>query len=98
MVLASICGSRASNGYGSGGRVKATGFSSDFEFGLGFFVSASKRPGAAPPALINPAPTMPVPTINLRRLMATSGDALTRVRLRAGLYRYTADDGKASAR
>src|SRR5712664_533215 len=87
MVLASMCGSRASNEYGSGGRVKATGFSSECEFGLGFFVSASKRSGTAPPALINPAPTMPVPTINLRRLMATSSDALARVRVRAD---YTA--------
>src|SRR5260370_22048950 len=87
MVLASMCGSRVSNEYGSGGRVKATGFSSECEFGLGFFVSASKRSGTAPPAPTNPAPTMLVPTINLRRLMATSSDALARVGVRAD---YTA--------
>src|SRR5260370_12248972 len=82
MVLASMCGSRAANGYGSGGTVNATGFSSDCEFELGFLVSASNRPGTAPPAPISPAPTMPLPAINLRRFMATSSDALTRVRVR----------------
>src|SRR5258707_12338841 len=87
MVLASMCGSRASNGYGSGGTVNATGFSSDCEFELGFLVSASNRPGTAPPAPISPAPTMPLPAINLRRFMATSSDALTRVRVRGD---YTA--------
>ena len=90
MVLASMCGSKASNGYGSGGSVKATGFSSDCEFELGFFVSASNRPGTALPAPISPAPAMPVPTINLRRLMAASSDALTPVREHAD---YTAIPG-----
>src|ERR1700674_4411859 len=87
MVLASMCGSRASNGEGSGGTVNATGFSSDCEFELGFLVSASNKPGTAPPAPTSPAPTMPLPAINLRRLMAASSDALTRVRVRAN---YTA--------
>jgi len=35
------------------GTVNATGFSSDFEFELGFAVSASKRPGRAPPAQVS---------------------------------------------
>src|SRR3979409_1368608 len=94
MVLASMCGSRASNGYGSGGSVKATGFSSDCEFELGFFVSASNRPGTALPAPISPAPTMPVPTINLRRLMAASRRRAHASQRARGLYRYTGDDGK----
>src|ERR1700757_1444813 len=93
MVLASMYGSRASNGYGSGGTVNATGFSSDCEFEMGFLVSASNRPGTAPPAPISPAPTMPVPVINLRRLMAASKRARA-TRRTCGLYRYIADGSK----
>src|SRR5712672_3143094 len=94
MVLASIWGSRASNGYGSGGTVNATGFSSDFEFELGIAVSVSKRPGRAAPAPIIPAPTTPEPERKRRRFMVSSNNALSRVRGARGLYRYTAKDRK----
>src|ERR1700730_8750220 len=85
MVLASIYGSSASNGYGSGGSVNATcfssgfatGFSSDCEFDLGFLVSASNTPGTAP---MTAAPTMPVPAMNLRRLMTASSTHYARQR------------------
>ena len=94
MVFASIYGSSASNGYGSGGSVNATcfssgfatGFSSDCEFDLGFLVSASNRPGTAPLTPMTAAPKMPVPAMNLRRLM-TASSTLKRVRKRVD---YTA--------
>src|ERR1700686_5910764 len=92
MVLASIYGSSASNGYGSGGSVNATcfssgfatGFSSDCEFDLGFLVSAPNTPGTA---TMTAAPTMPVPAMNLRRLMTASSRHYARQR---GRVDYTA--------
>src|SRR5260370_42302108 len=97
MVWASMCGSRASNGYGSGGTVNATGFSSDFEFELGFAVSASKRPGRAPPAPSIPAPTIPERERNRRRFMVSSNNTLSRVRGAGGLYRYITKDRKTNS-
>src|SRR5256885_11716827 len=84
MVLASMCGSSASNGYGNGGTVNATGFSSGFGFNFGvdpIGVSsgpecslgtvaklAPTRREKAALAPTNPAPAKPVP-INLRRFI-----------------------------
>src|SRR5713101_4709965 len=66
-------GSSASNEYGSGGTVKATGFSSRVRFESELFaVSARKRPGAAFPVPSNPAPAIPVFHKKLRRFMRTS--------------------------
>src|SRR6266852_906709 len=66
-------GSSASNEYGNGGTVKATGFSSRVRFESELFaVPARKRPGAAVPAPSNPAPTIPVFNKKLRRFMETS--------------------------
>src|SRR6266849_5097532 len=65
-------GSSASNEYGNGGTVKATGFSSRVRFESELFaVPARKRPGAAVPAPSNPAPTIPVFNKKLRRFMGT---------------------------
>src|SRR5271157_4405627 len=72
MVLASMVGSSASNEYGKGGTVNATGLSSTFRLRLkSDLVSACNRPGAALPAPSRPAPTMPLLTRNLRRSMET---------------------------
>src|SRR5258708_32770989 len=66
-------GSSASNEYGNGGKVKATGFSSRVRFESELVaVPARKRPGAAFPAPSNPAPTIPVLNKKLRRFMGTS--------------------------
>src|SRR5271157_5234913 len=72
MVLASMVGSSASNEYGKGGTVNATGLSSTFRLRLkSDLVSACNRLGAALPAPSRPAPTMPLRTRNLRRSMGT---------------------------
>jgi len=60
---------------------------------MGFFLSASNRLGTAPPAPMSPAPTMPVPAINLRRLMAASRRPCASQRT-CGLYRYMTDESK----
>src|SRR5258706_784400 len=85
MVLASMCGSRASNGYGSGGTVNATGFSSDCEFEMGFFISASNKPGTAHSnqSCANDASA----SDELAAIDGSPPDALTRLRGRAD---YTA--------
>src|SRR5271157_6118714 len=70
MVLASMVGSNASNEYGKGGTVNATGLSSTFRLGLkSDLVSACNIPEAALPAPSSPAPTIPLLIINLRRSM-----------------------------
>src|SRR5260370_36905062 len=66
-------GSSASNEYGNGGKVKATGFSSRVRFESELVAGpARKRRGAAFPAPSNPAPTIPVFNKKLRRFIGTS--------------------------
>src|SRR5260370_5586752 len=68
-----MVGSSASNEYGSGGTVNATGFSSKVRFESELVaVSARKKPGAEFPAPSNPAPTIPVFNKKLRRFMGSS--------------------------
>src|SRR5580693_8046996 len=70
MVLASMYGSSASNGYGSGGTVNATGFSSSLRFDSNSNAVPERKAADAPLlAPSNPAPAMPELTRNFRRFM-----------------------------
>src|SRR5216684_4605403 len=97
MVLASMCGSSASNGYGSEGTVNGTGFSPSLRFESELIaVPARKKPGAEFPAPSSPAPTIPVLNKKLRRFMGTPAMRNVINRSAAGLYNLCGHHGNSA--